>query len=570
MPQYKIVIAAILLAVFCSPLSARADDPASDRVGWLRDHAIPIDTAEAEHGFADLAPWRDLIGDARIVALGECTHGSREVFQMKHRLVEYLATELGFTIFAIEASTPEAQAVSDYTLRGEGDPAQLIDGMYFWTWRTEEVLAMVEWMRRYNGGGKGPLSFTGFDMQTPTVAVKNVVGFLEEVAPVQATTASGQYAGLDAVQLKGSPFGVVTDSFPVEPARGKTVCFSGWIRTQDVVDGWAGLWWRADGPDHKVLAFDNMMNRGPRGTTDWQRYEVTLAVPPQTVNINFGGLLTGKGAAWFDDLAVTLDGAPHDGAEFDFGFEGDYVRAYASNDAGYTHILDAQVAHGGARSLKLWSVAKQTAAPDPAAVVRAAGAVVAMMETSRDEYLRMKPANEVDWAIHNAHIVHQDMLAIAGDYRAVRDSSMAENVAWILEQNPGARIVLWAHNGHVGRGKGQMGEHLARRFGKDYVPVGFATGGGQYYAKGRGATVIHDLQAPPAGSFEASCMAIEQPRFVVDLREASDAARLDEPLPLRSIGAMATDEQFAPCRLRDEYDLLIYLDRTTAARQLPR
>ncbi|MCA9622514.1 MAG: erythromycin esterase family protein, partial [Myxococcales bacterium] len=35
-------------------------------------------------------------------------------------------------------------------LKGEGDPVDLIRGMYFWTWRTEEVLAMVEWMRAHN------------------------------------------------------------------------------------------------------------------------------------------------------------------------------------------------------------------------------------------------------------------------------------------------------------------------------------------------------------------------------------------------------------------------------------
>jgi erythromycin esterase-like protein len=59
-------------------------------------------------------------------------HGSREFFQLKHRMLEFLATQMGFTIFSIEANMPEAYKLNDYILRGEGDPAKLIKGMYFW------------------------------------------------------------------------------------------------------------------------------------------------------------------------------------------------------------------------------------------------------------------------------------------------------------------------------------------------------------------------------------------------------------------------------------------------------
>ncbi len=52
--------------------------------------------------------------ERRIVSLGESTHGSREIFQMKHRMLEFLVTEMGFSIFSIEASMPESYAVGDY------------------------------------------------------------------------------------------------------------------------------------------------------------------------------------------------------------------------------------------------------------------------------------------------------------------------------------------------------------------------------------------------------------------------------------------------------------------------
>ena len=83
---------------------------------WLATNAIRLNTVEAGHGFADMQPLKKIIGDARIVSLGEATHGSREFFQLKHRMLEFLATEKGFTIFSIEANMPEAYRLNDYVL----------------------------------------------------------------------------------------------------------------------------------------------------------------------------------------------------------------------------------------------------------------------------------------------------------------------------------------------------------------------------------------------------------------------------------------------------------------------
>jgi erythromycin esterase len=106
-----------------------AGPPSAAAVSWLRQRAIRFDTPEAGHGFADLQPLKALIGDARIVSLGEQTHGTREFFQMKHRLTEFLASEMGFTLFAIEANMPEAYKVNEYVLTGQGDPRELLQGM---------------------------------------------------------------------------------------------------------------------------------------------------------------------------------------------------------------------------------------------------------------------------------------------------------------------------------------------------------------------------------------------------------------------------------------------------------
>ena len=76
-----------------------------------------------------------------------------------------------------------------------------------------------------------------------------------------------------------------------------------------------------DGPSG-VLAFDNMANRGARGTQNWTLYEIDLPVASHATNINFGALHTGDGTAWFDALTVELDGALYTNpSRFDFDFE---------------------------------------------------------------------------------------------------------------------------------------------------------------------------------------------------------------------------------------------------------
>jgi erythromycin esterase len=56
----------------------------------LKKHVVPLATAEARNAYADLEAFGKAVGEARIVSLGEATHGTREIFQMKHRLLEYL------------------------------------------------------------------------------------------------------------------------------------------------------------------------------------------------------------------------------------------------------------------------------------------------------------------------------------------------------------------------------------------------------------------------------------------------------------------------------------------------
>ncbi|MFY9821849.1 MAG: hypothetical protein WAM82_10735 [Thermoanaerobaculia bacterium] len=105
-------------------------------------------------------------------------------------------------------------------------------------------------------------------------------------------------------------FGSLTQAISAEAFRGKRVRLAGWLRTQEVRTGWAGLWMRIDreGEGSQPLHFDNMHERGVKGTTDWKRYEVVLDVPKEAGKIVFGCVLSDTGTLWADDLSLAAVG----------------------------------------------------------------------------------------------------------------------------------------------------------------------------------------------------------------------------------------------------------------------
>lgn len=169
--------------------------PPPELDAWLHANAAAFATTDPTAAVADLAPFQKIIGDARIVALGEDTHGTHEFFAMKDRLLRFLVAEMGFTTFAMEANWPEANRLNDYVHGGSGDPAALLKGLYFWTWNTREVLDLIRWMRGYNDrrGSAPAVSFLGFDMQYPRMAMDDAIAYLRTVDPAAADRATALY-----------------------------------------------------------------------------------------------------------------------------------------------------------------------------------------------------------------------------------------------------------------------------------------------------------------------------------------------------------------------------------------
>jgi erythromycin esterase len=158
---------------------------------------------EPETGFDDLAFLEDLVGDARIVALGESNHGTHEFFQLKHRLVEYLVEEMGFDLLAVEANWPEANFVNDYVRSCESDARSLLVGLRYWTWNSQEILDLLQWMCAHNQtAGVEPVSFAGFDMQSADTAMDSVIAYFEQVEPEYVREAQIGYSCLRLSRLQ--------------------------------------------------------------------------------------------------------------------------------------------------------------------------------------------------------------------------------------------------------------------------------------------------------------------------------------------------------------------------------
>lgn len=584
--KFRGVICCLGAYLCCVSASPRAGLPAERAfVRWAREHAIPLKTVAAGNGFDDMQGLRQIVGGARIVALGEATHGTSEFFQLKHRMIEFLATRMGFTIFAIEAGMPECHRLNDFVLNGKGDPKQLLHDLSVWPWDTEEVLDMILWMRKFNESGKGRIEFTGFDMQIPTLAMASVRKFVETNDRAWLPRLDAIYKAVQIAYESERPrrpisYQTATGTFPLQVVAGAHIQYSGYIRTKGIADGYAGLWWRVDGAKgSKPLFFDNMAKRGAKGTTPWTYYEISVDVPENARNINFGILHTGAGTAWFDSLRVDVNGKPwNDTNRFDFDFESGKLRGLRPWGELYKATPDASVAHTGRQSLRSQFVGAQPdkEGPIPGVLFDECMEAVSHLRTERSYLIHSGTSEqEVDWIIQNAELVLQSVEMQGGERS--RDRSMADNVKWIADHNPNARLVLWAHNGHIGYGKGTMGNFLKRAFGKQLVNFGFAFGSGGFNAfdpdsRTLKAFVVGPL---PRDSLDWTLTDVGFPIFGLDLRDAPKAGPvgrwLDQPHPTRRIGAIyrasssAIDDTVEE-PARQWFDAILFVEKTTPSR----
>ncbi|WP_052868544.1 erythromycin esterase family protein [Streptomyces niger] len=166
MTRTRLVLMALVLCG--SILGAAALPPSEERaLQAMERSAYPLRTSEPQGDLRDLRPFGRMVGDAKVVGLGEATHSSHEFFTMKHRVLRYLVEQKGFRAFALETSWSTGRRLDTYVRTGEGDPRRIMQDefqdTYAW-WNTKEYLALVKWMRAYNvQHPDDPVRFLGDD-----------------------------------------------------------------------------------------------------------------------------------------------------------------------------------------------------------------------------------------------------------------------------------------------------------------------------------------------------------------------------------------------------------------------
>jgi erythromycin esterase-like protein len=165
----------------------------------LRESAHPL--SGSPHDFdALLAAAKD----ARLVLLGEASHGTHEFYRIRAEITKCLIREHGFTAVAVEADWPDAYRVNRY-VRGTGDDADAEEALRGfrrfpqWMWRNADVLDFVGWLRAHNEGlaSAAQVGFYGIDLYSLHASMEAVLDYLRDVDPEAARRAVLRYGCFD-------------------------------------------------------------------------------------------------------------------------------------------------------------------------------------------------------------------------------------------------------------------------------------------------------------------------------------------------------------------------------------
>ncbi|VTU21681.1 protein-L-isoaspartate O-methyltransferase [Variovorax sp. RA8] len=160
---------------------------------------------------ADLGPLLERIGDARVVLMGEATHGTSEFYRMREHISRELILRKNFNFIAIEGDWPDAARIDRYVRHGRHRPAKWTAFARFpvWMWRNREMRDFVDWLRDHNAGidAADRVAFHGLDLYSLYNSIHSVVGYLEEVDPPTAGIARQRYGCLTPWQSDPASYG---------------------------------------------------------------------------------------------------------------------------------------------------------------------------------------------------------------------------------------------------------------------------------------------------------------------------------------------------------------------------
>ncbi|MBX7446416.1 erythromycin esterase family protein [Mycolicibacterium sp. 3033] len=161
---------------------------------------------DAPAGVPPAEALEEIIGDARVVLIGESSHGTAEFYRARAEITKWLIEEKGFCAVAAEADWPDAYRVNRY-VRGLGhdaSPKEALRGFErfpAWMWRNTVVRDFVDWLHAHNsrqrGEGRRQTGFYGLDLYSLHRSMREVIDYLDTMDPVAAARARQRYACFD-------------------------------------------------------------------------------------------------------------------------------------------------------------------------------------------------------------------------------------------------------------------------------------------------------------------------------------------------------------------------------------
>lgn len=193
-----------------------------------------------------------------------------------------------------------------------------------------------------------------------------------------------------------------------------------------------------------------------------------------------------------------------------------------------------------------------------------------VLTKNRPDFKKQPTPFEWAWILQSIRLVEQSLTILQPDNSFLRDEFMAENVGWILQHYPEAKIVVWAHNDHISYQKNKLGSLLKSRFGPEVFSIAFATGRGSYTAYDVHKNQItrnNPLQLPLKNSYEYYFEKAAIPNFYLDVSRHDvqpDNEWLYQPRLFRSVGGAVSAYQFFETNLGSLFDSVIYIDETSS------
>jgi protein-L-isoaspartate(D-aspartate) O-methyltransferase len=160
---------------------------------------------------ADLEPLLHRIGDARVVLIGEASHGTSEFYRMRARITQRLIEAKGFGIVAAEADWPDAARIDNYVRHREVPASEWTAFARFptWMWRNEETRSFIDWLHTWNSSldYRQRTAFYGLDLYSLYTSVRAVIGYLEAVDTDLAAIARQRYGCLSPWEADPAAYG---------------------------------------------------------------------------------------------------------------------------------------------------------------------------------------------------------------------------------------------------------------------------------------------------------------------------------------------------------------------------